>query len=185
MLQSSAKISVSWVQLLHYTLRALSQGAPRIIWCGFRGQSRSSSVNSHTHVQVVVWAKSIFLSSQSCTCTTVSLCTACPIAKKNYHRSLALSARQHFFKFFSVICCSAPKWLSVSLFRNKSFSALLRSCHCYLHTSHSSCLSSTSDCFDLEWNISLYFYCDSWLHSYHMLQSWGASAGQETPQYHM
>lgn len=84
-----AEKSVSWVQLLHYTSLALSHGAPQIIWCGFWGQSRSSG---HTGVTVAVWARTIFLSSQTCTCTTVFFHRTCTIAKKNYH-----SSARHFF----------------------------------------------------------------------------------------
>lgn len=45
--------------------------------------------------------------------------------------------RQTFFFFFfkvsQMICCFAPKWLSVSLFRNNRFLALGRSCQWYFH----------------------------------------------------
>lgn len=46
------------------------------------------------------------------------------------------SAARHFFffwRFSQMICCFAPKWLSVSLFRSNRFLALCRSCQRYFH----------------------------------------------------
>lgn len=86
-------------------------------------------------------------------------CSSCSLSKDNFsvftdmhlHNSFSSQSLPHcqdklpqiisllcqtsfFFEvFLTVICCFAPKWLSVSLFRNNSFSALWRSCHWYLH----------------------------------------------------
>lgn len=91
------------------------------------------------------------------TCTTVFFHGACTIAKKNYHRSLDLSARHSFFFFFVLSfshsdlllfqpnCFPNWLWLSVSLFRCNSLPSLRRSRHSHVRRSpHASCSSAES-----------------------------------------
>lgn len=68
---SEAKKYVSLAQLLHYTW------GPQIIWCGF-------------------WGPEVQFESESVH-TNMLFHKACAVAKKNHHRSLALSARHPVF----------------------------------------------------------------------------------------
>ena len=123
MLRSSEnEQSVSWVQLFHYTSRFPVSGAPSSHLMWFLGPERQQ------RCQQSRWCLSCSLSKGQFFCLhkhahvqQFSSTERAPLPRK------ATTVLRH--QFLSVICCSAPEWLSVSLFRSSSLLALGRRCH--------------------------------------------------------